>query len=76
MDRQTLLSLFVSWLPFIVLILIWIGLSRWVARQQTARGGWPLVRLADQQEAQLTELQRTNALLDRIAAALERRAGN
>jgi hypothetical protein len=42
----------------------------------TAKKGRPLVRLSDQQKAQLAELQRTNALLDRIAAALERRAGS
>jgi hypothetical protein len=41
--------------------------------QESAGGGWPLVRIADRQTAQLAELQRTNALLDRIAVALERR---
>ena len=70
MDRQTFLSLLVSWIPFVVLIFVWI----WLSRSLQSKKGWPLLRLADQQEAQLAELQRTNALLDRIATALERRA--
>ena len=69
MNWQVLWSLGVSWLPFVMLVFVWILLSR----QQSARGGWPLPRIADQQAAQVAELQRTNALLDRIAVALERR---
>ena len=67
MDRQVFLSLLVSWLPFIVLVIVWLFLARWMKE----KGPW--VRLADQQQAQVAELQRTNALLDRIAVALERR---
>ncbi len=61
-------ALLVSWLPFIVLILVWIFLSR-------RMGGtcW-LGRVNEFYEAQVTEMKRTNVLLDRIAVALEKRA--
>jgi hypothetical protein len=68
MDRQALWSLIVSWIPFVALIVVWIILSRHMGGRRS-----PLVRLADQHEEQLAELQRTNVLLDRIVAALERR---
>ena len=56
-------TLIASWLPFVVLILVWIFLS-----QRLGSG-----RLVRNQEAHLREIQRTNALLDRIAVALEKR---
>jgi hypothetical protein len=59
-------ALLVSWLPFTVLILVWIFLSR-------RAWGWSLGRMNKFNEAQMTEMQRTNALLDRIAIALEKR---
>lgn len=59
-------SLLVSWLPFVVLILVWIFLSQ--------RLGGSRNRLSELYEAQVTEMRRTNALLDRIAVALEKRA--
>jgi hypothetical protein len=61
-DWTTLIG---SWLPFVVLILVWIFLTQWM-------GPGRLVRIY---EAHLKEIQRTNALLDRIAAAVEKRAG-
>jgi hypothetical protein len=54
---------FMSWLPFIVLILVWILVSRLVRNP-----------LNEFYKAQLTETQRTNELLDRILVALEKRA--
>ena len=65
MPADWIISLLVSWLPFVVLILVWIFLSQ-------RMGSGRLVRIY---EAHLKEIQRTNALLDRIAAALEKRAG-
>jgi hypothetical protein len=62
-------ALLVSWLPFIVLILVWIYLSQRVGGTRSS-----LDRRNELYEAQVTEMQRTNALLDRIAAALEKRA--
>jgi hypothetical protein len=53
-----------SWLPFIVLILVWLFVSQYFLRNQVF-GFY---------KAQVTEMQRTNALLERIAVALEKRA--
>jgi hypothetical protein len=62
-------ALLVSWLPFVVLILVWIFLS------QRLRGGRNrLNEFYEAQVAQVTEMQRTNVLLNRIAVALEKRA--
>ena len=66
MDQKTIFDLFLSWLPFLVLIVVWIVLSR----QMKARGQsfWSA------NEAQIAEMKRTNALLERIAVTLEKRA--
>lgn len=61
-----LVSLVVSWLPFIALMSLWLWLSR---RNRRASSGTSLV---DLYERQVIEYQRTNALLERIAAALEK----
>jgi hypothetical protein len=63
------LSLLMSWVPFVVLLVVWIVLAR-----RSGATGWSFKRMIDAQEAQLAEMQRTNALLDRIAVALEKRA--
>jgi hypothetical protein len=68
MTQQEWISLLVSWLPFIALIVVWIVLSRGM---QT-RGPW--ARTAILYEQQLAEVKRTNAMLERIAIALESRA--
>jgi len=60
------IALLVSWVPFVVLILVWIFLSQ--------RLGSTRKRLDEFYKAQVSEMQRTNALLDRIAVALEKRA--
>jgi hypothetical protein len=57
----------VSWLPFIVLMLIW---GFFALRAGGKRWG----RVNEFYEAQVTEMRRTNALLDRIAVALEKGA--
>ncbi|HEV2157982.1 hypothetical protein [Bradyrhizobium sp.] len=59
-------SLIVSWLPFVVLVGVWIWFSR---RRLRGSSGMNLVDLYEQQVA---ESRRTNALLERIAAALEK----
>jgi ATP-dependent Zn protease len=69
MDQQSWISLLVSWLPFIALIVVWVVLSRGM---QT-RGPW--AKTANLYEEQLVEVRRTNALLERIATALESRVG-
>jgi preprotein translocase subunit YajC len=57
-------ALLMSWLPFILLILVWIFLS------QRLRGA-----TSEQMNKYYEEMQRMNALLDRIALALEKPAG-
>ncbi|WP_445218011.1 hypothetical protein ACKWRH_39890 [Bradyrhizobium sp. Pa8] len=61
-----LVSLVVSWLPFIVLMSVWLWYSRKHGRA-TSGTSW-----VDLYEQQVAESQRTNALLERIAAALEK----
>ncbi len=60
------IALLVSWVPFVALILVWIFLSRQLGFRQNQWQGF--------YKDQLKEMQRTNALLDRIAVALEKRA--
>lgn len=62
-------TLLMNWLPFLVLIVVWVILSRQM------KGRYPLGQTGQANDAQLAEMRRTNALLDRIAAALEKRAG-
>lgn len=61
-----LVSLIVSWLPFLVLVGVWFWFSR---RNGRASSGASWVDLFEQQ---IVETQRTNALLERIAVALEK----
>ncbi|GKQ51499.1 hypothetical protein BRSPCE3_23540 [Bradyrhizobium sp. Ce-3] len=61
-------SLIVSWLPFLMLVGVWVWLSR---RNWRGSSGTSWVDLYEQQ---IVESQRTNALLERIAAALEKHA--
>jgi hypothetical protein len=55
-------ALLVSWLPFLFLILVWALLAQGLGRARKRMN-----------EFYETELRRTNALLDRIAVALEKR---
>lgn len=59
-------SLIVSWLPFVVLVGVWLWLSR---RNWRGSSGTSWVDLCEQQ---VVESRRTNALLERIAVALEK----
>jgi Trk-type K+ transport system membrane component len=61
MSRQDWISLLVNWLPFIVLIVVFVALSR---------GGG---RTSNFYEQQIAELKRNNTMLERIAVALEKR---
>ncbi|MBR0685710.1 hypothetical protein JQ594_07265 [Bradyrhizobium manausense] len=62
------MQLIVSWLPFIVLIGVWVWYSR--SRLRGSSGtNW-----VDLYEQQVAESRRTNALLERIATALEKPA--
>jgi hypothetical protein len=59
-------NLIVSWLPFLVLVGVWLWLSR---RNWRGSSGTSWVDLCEQQ---VVESRRTNALLERIAVALEK----
>ena len=66
MDWATVLM---NWAPFLILIVVWVVLSRQM------RGRSSLGQIGTQYDVQLAEMKRTNALLDRIATALEKRVG-
>jgi hypothetical protein len=66
-----LLSLFSSWFPFIVLMIVWIWLFRTMGKRWRSPSGATWGELTEQQVA---EIRRMNATLDRIAVALEKRA--
>ena len=64
------IELLVSWLPFLLLIAVWIGLSRKVGMQARGKSGRTMIELYEQQ---VDESRRMNANLERIATALEKR---
>jgi hypothetical protein len=55
-------AVLVSWLPFLALLMVWLYLRR------TGMNKFDMNKYYE-------EIQRMNALLDRIAVALEKRAG-
>jgi ATP-dependent Zn protease len=59
--QQWLAELIVSWLPFIILIGVWVWLTR----------GGSFAKVAQLNEQQIDETRRTNLLLERIAVSLE-----
>jgi hypothetical protein len=65
-----LLSYLFTWLPFIVLIVVWVVLSRSMGMRWRSPSGATPLELAEQQ---LAETRRMNATLERIALALEKR---
>ena len=63
------LSTLLSWWPFVMLIGAWILIVR-LTRQRTT-SGLPTIELYEQQ---IAETRRTNAILEKIAAALDKSA--
>jgi ATP-dependent Zn protease len=63
-------SLAVSWLPFILLIVVWFWASRRTGMQARGSSGTTMIELYEQQVA---ETRRMNEKLERIASALEKR---
>jgi hypothetical protein len=61
------LSVLLSWWPFVMLIGAWIVISRFTYR---TKSGVSAIELCQQQ---LTEMQRINANLERIVAAIDKR---
>jgi hypothetical protein len=69
MTTHDLLAALFSWWPFIMIIGMWIVLVR-LTRSRTASGA-TMIELYEQQVA---EARRTNAVLERIAGALDKRS--
>jgi ATP-dependent Zn protease len=65
-------NLAVSWLPFLLLIGVWLYLSRKQGMQARGSSGASMIELYEQQVA---ETRRMNGYLERIAAAMEKREG-
>jgi len=66
-----MVSLLISWLPFLLLIGVWLYFSRRMGMQARGRSGITMIELYEQQ---VEETRRMNATLERIAAAMERRS--
>lgn len=66
------IDLVISWMPFLVLIVIWFWVSRSMGMRAKSSSGATLIELYEQQVA---ESRRMNANLERIAATLEKREG-
>jgi ATP-dependent Zn protease len=64
------MSLATSWLPFLVLMGLWFWFSRKSGMQARTASGGTMIELYEQQVA---ECRRTNLILERIAASLEKR---
>jgi ATP-dependent Zn protease len=59
-----------SWLPFLVLIAVWLWASRRAGMQARGSSGATMIELYEQQ---LAEGRRMNLILERVATALEER---
>ena len=70
-ETHWVVSLIVSWLPFIVLVIVWVLLSRSIRMRSRSPSGATLPELTEQYVA---ETRRMNVILERIAVALEKRA--
>ena len=65
------ITILVTWLPFIVLIVVFVLFGRWQGMRARGPSGASLIELYEQQVA---ETRRMNMTLERIAVALEKRA--
>jgi len=65
-----MVSLLISWLPFLLLIGVWLYFHRRAGMQACGRSRIALIELYEQQ---VEETRRMNATLERIAAAIEKR---
>jgi len=66
------ISFLIAWLPFVLLIAVLVLMARWQGMRARGPSGASLIELYEQQVA---ETRRMNATLERIAVALEKRAG-
>lgn len=69
------LSYWLSWIPGFAYALIFVGLMVWYSRRAGLRSRGPSgVTMIEICEQQVAEMQRTNAVLERIAATLDKRS--
>jgi ATP-dependent Zn protease len=66
------ITILVTWLPFLILILVFVMFGRWQGMRAKGPSGSTLIEIYEQQVA---ETRRMNVTLERIAVALEKRAG-
>jgi hypothetical protein len=67
------IAVLVNWLPFLLMIVVFLLLARWQGMRSRGPSGHSLIELYEQQVA---ETRKLNASLERIAVALEKRADN
>jgi hypothetical protein len=66
------ISALVAWLPFVLLIVALLAMARWQGMRSRGPSGASLIELY---EYQVAETRKMNITLERIAVALEKRAG-
>jgi ATP-dependent Zn protease len=66
------ISALVAWLPFLLLIGALVIMARWQGMRSRGPSGASLIELY---EHQVAETRKMNVTLERIAVALEKRAG-
>jgi hypothetical protein len=64
------ITVLVNWLPFLLMIVVFLLLARWQGMCSRGPSGRSLIELY---ERQVAETRKLNASLERIAAALESR---
>jgi hypothetical protein len=62
------IAVLVNWLPFLLLIVVFLLLARWQGLRWRGPSGHSLIEIYEQQVA---ETRKLNASLERIAVALE-----
>jgi len=70
--REEWISVLVAWLPFLLLIGALVIMARWQGMRSRGPSGASLIELY---EYQVAETRKMNVTLERIAVALEKRAG-
>ena len=70
--REEWISVLVAWLPFLLLIGALVIMARWQGMHSRGPSGASLIELY---EYQVAETRKMNVTLERIAVALEKRAG-
>jgi hypothetical protein len=67
------ISVLVTWLPFAALLIVLLWVNRWQGMRSRGPSGRTLIEIYEQQ---IEETRRMNAILERMAVALEKRAAS